>query len=124
MGWKDLKNLRNTAKLAADWADARKTELLTADRRTREEADQRADGLERQAGQEAVTSFLENVLPPSLAEKVTAARPENVAARQEERAAREEAERIVRKTEVERNGEKFKASDVDASGLTVRAPSP
>jgi hypothetical protein len=39
-------------------------------------------------------------------------------------AAREEAERIARKTEVERNGEKFTAADVDVSGLTVRTPSP
>ena len=39
-------------------------------------------------------------------------------------AAREEAGRIARATEVERNGEKFKAADVDVSGLTVRAPSP
>ena len=39
-------------------------------------------------------------------------------------AAREEAVRIARQTEVEDGGEKFKASDVDVSGLTVRTPSP
>jgi osmotically-inducible protein OsmY len=39
-------------------------------------------------------------------------------------AARDAASRIARATEVERNGEMFKVSDVDATGLTVRTPSP
>lgn len=39
-------------------------------------------------------------------------------------AARAEAERIARETEVERNGEKFKATDVDTSKLTVKPGSP
>jgi len=39
-------------------------------------------------------------------------------------AARDEAVRVARDTEVERNGEKFKPSDVDVSGLTVAQPSP
>ena len=39
-------------------------------------------------------------------------------------AARAEAERIARETEVERNGEKFKATDVDVSKLTVKPSSP
>jgi hypothetical protein len=104
MGWKDLKNLKSTAKLATEWAEARKTELLTADKRTREEADQRADAVERRAGQEAVTSFLEGVLPPSLAEKVTAARPENVAARRAEREAQEEVERRERLDDMSARG--------------------
>ena len=87
MGWK------NVTKLATEWAGARRTELLTADRRAREAASHRADQVERQAQEELGTSFLEQVLPPSLAEKVTAARPENVAARQAETALREDLER-------------------------------
>ncbi len=87
MGWKDM------AKLASSWADAKKTELLTADRRTREDASANAEALERSSQQEAVTSFLEAALPPSLAEKVTAARPENRAARAAEQEAAERAER-------------------------------
>ena len=39
-------------------------------------------------------------------------------------AAREEAIRAARDTEVEKDGEKIKPSDVDASGLTVTPPSP
>ena len=39
-------------------------------------------------------------------------------------AARAEAERIARETEVERQGEKFKAADVDVSKLKVKPPSP
>ncbi len=87
MGWKDM------AKLGKDWADAKKTELLTADRRTREDASANAEAIERKSHGEAVTSFLEGVLPPNLAEKVTAARPENVAARQAAEEAQERAER-------------------------------
>jgi hypothetical protein len=39
-------------------------------------------------------------------------------------AARSEAERIARETEVERQGEKFKAAEVDTSKLTVKPASP
>jgi len=39
-------------------------------------------------------------------------------------AARDEAARVARDTEVERNGEKFKPTDVDVSRLTVPSPSP
>lgn len=87
MGWKDV------AKLASQWADAKKTELLTTDKRTRGEAVARGEQVEEDAKGEAVTSFLEKVLPPDLAEKVTAARPENVAARQAAADAQEDAER-------------------------------
>jgi hypothetical protein len=87
MGWKDAANL------ASKWAEAKKTELLTADRRTRENASANADAVEHQAQGEAVTSFLEGVLPPNLAAKVTAARPENVAARRAAEEAQERAER-------------------------------
>lgn len=87
MGWKDV------AKLASQWADAKKTELLTTDRRTREGAAGQAELVEENAKGEAVTSFLEKVLPPDLAEKVTAARPENVAARQAAADAKADVER-------------------------------
>lgn len=39
-------------------------------------------------------------------------------------AARAQAERIARETEVERQGEKFRAAEVDTSRLTVKPPSP
>jgi hypothetical protein len=39
-------------------------------------------------------------------------------------AAREEAVRAAREAEVEKDGEKFKPTDVDASGLSVRPDSP
>lgn len=39
-------------------------------------------------------------------------------------AARDEAIRVANATEVERNGEKFKPSEVDAGRLTVAPPSP
>lgn len=77
MGWK------NVARIAADWADAKKTELLTTDRRTREDAEWRAQESERHAQEEADTSALEAVLPDHLARHVTANRPENVRAREE-----------------------------------------
>ena len=87
MSWKDM------AKLASSWADAKKTELLTADRRTREDASANAEAIERRSQQEAVTSFLEATLPQGLADKVTAARPENVAAREAAKEAEDRAER-------------------------------
>lgn len=90
MGWKDV------AKLASDWADAKKTELLTTDRGTREGAAAQSERVEENAKGEAVTSFLEKVLPPNLSEMVTAARPENVAARQAEADAQADADRRER----------------------------
>lgn len=39
-------------------------------------------------------------------------------------AARDEAVRVARDTEVDRNGEKFKPTEVDAGRLTVTPPSP
>ena len=87
MGWKDI------AKVASDWADAKKTELLTTDRRTRENAAADADTAGSRAGEEAVTSFLEAALPKPWADRVTAARPENVAAREAEEARQEDAQR-------------------------------
>lgn len=91
MSWKDM------AKLASSWADAKKTELLTADQRTREGASAEAEALEQRSQGEAVTSFLEAALPKGLADKVTAARPENVAAR---RAAQEAEARTERRAEL------------------------
>jgi hypothetical protein len=87
MGWKDI------AKVAADWADAKKTELLTADRRTREEAAANAEAAESRAQEEAATSFLEAALPQPWADRVTAARPENVAAREAEAARLDDVRR-------------------------------
>lgn len=102
MGWKD--SWKNGAKLASQWADAKKTELVTADRRTRENASAQADAVERDAQGEVVTSFLEGVLPPNLAAKVTAARPENVAARRAAEEAREDVERRDRLAEMAAEG--------------------
>jgi len=90
MGWKDV------ARLASGWAEAKKDELLTADRRTREDARFRADAIREQAEAEVGSSVLERVLPPELADRVTRARPENVAAREAEAAEREERDRLAR----------------------------
>lgn len=87
MGWKDI------AKIASDWADAKKTELLTADRRTREDASARAEAVERSAQEEAATSLLEATQPQPWADRVTAARPENVAAREAEKERQEDVRR-------------------------------
>ncbi|MEZ0577582.1 hypothetical protein [Nocardioides sp. MH1] len=76
MGWKDV------ARRASKWAD---------------------DKIEA-GSNEAVTSFLEKVLPPDLAEKVTENRPENVAARKAERDAQEESERRQRLAEMTAGG--------------------
>lgn len=83
VGWKDI------AKLGKDWAEAKKTELLTTDNRQRENARGAQEEIERSSQQEAVTSLLEEVLPEKWAQKITDSRPENVAARQwaEERQA-------------------------------------
>ena len=98
MGWKDM------AKLASNWADAKKTELLTADNRTRENASANAEAVEQRAEGEAVTSFLEGVLPPNLGAMVTAARPENVAAREAAEEAQERAERREQLTAMAESG--------------------
>jgi hypothetical protein len=98
MGWKDM------AKIASDWADAKKTELLTTDKRTRENASANADAAEGTAKEEAVTSFLEKALPPNLAAMVTAARPENVAARREAEDAEQRAERRAQLQEMVASG--------------------
>ncbi|WP_435769589.1 hypothetical protein [Nocardioides sp. SYSU DS0651] len=90
MGWKDI------AKLGKDWAEAKKTELLTTDNHQRSNARYQQDEVERAAQQEAGTSLLEAVLPEPWAQKVTDMRPENVAARRAEADARADAERRVR----------------------------
>ncbi len=87
MGWKDL------AKLGKDWAEAKKDELLTGDEDAKADARARADAARDSAKGEVGTSFLENVLPPDLAKKVTEHRPENVAAREAEQAVQQEAAR-------------------------------
>ena len=53
----------------------------------------RANEAQSKAQSEATASFLEKVLPPDLANLVTAARPENVAAREAEKAVAAEAKR-------------------------------
>ncbi|HWJ81211.1 MAG TPA: hypothetical protein VNS55_03150 [Nocardioides sp.] len=90
MGWKDI------AKHGRDWAEAKKTELLTTDHRQREAARARQDEINRSSQEEAVTSFLEGVLPEKWAQRVTDARPENVAARRAEQDARADQERRTR----------------------------
>jgi len=90
VAWKDI------AKLASNWADAKKTELLTADRRTREDASAQAEEVERDAQREAVTSMFEAALPKPWADRVTAARPENVAARRAEAERQEDVRRRER----------------------------
>ncbi|WP_377325807.1 hypothetical protein ACFJIY_11845 [Pimelobacter simplex] len=92
MGWKDI------AKLGKDWAEAKKTELLTTDNQRREQARGDLEDVERASQAEAVTSFLEHALPEEWARRVTAARPENVAARAEAAdaaAATERRERLA-----------------------------
>ncbi|UMG93812.1 hypothetical protein [Nocardioides sp. TF02-7] len=90
MGWKDI------AKIGRDWAEAKKTELLTTDNRTREQARAAQEDADRAAQREAGTSLLEGVLPPAWAQRVTDARPENRAAREETARQREAAERRQR----------------------------
>lgn len=84
------------AKIGKDWAEAKKTELLTTDNRQRDEARHQQDQVERAANREAGTSFLEAVLPETWSQRITDARPENVAARQAEADAQEATERRVR----------------------------
>lgn len=81
MGWRDL------GKLAKTWLDNEKTELLTTDRRTRETATTQRMNAERDLKDAAASEIgyrvLERTLPPDLAARVTATRPENVQARRE-----------------------------------------
>lgn len=98
MGWRDV------AKLASGWAEAKKDELLTADRDTREEARIRAEAIREQAKEEVGTSVLERVLPPELARKVTEQRPENVAARETAAAELDEQLRIARLAAASQSG--------------------
>jgi hypothetical protein len=107
MGWK------NVAKLAAEWADAKKTELLTADQRTERQAGARADLAERQAHDELGTSMLEAVLPAYLSEQVTANRPENVAARQDAERRERLAGRGTARVELRIAGEEHGTVEVD-----------
>ncbi len=107
MGWK------NVAKLAAEWADAKKTELLTSDQQTERQADARADRAEHDAREEAGTSMLEAVLPAYLSEQVTANRPENVAARQDAERRARLAGRGTARLELTVNGEEQGTLDVE-----------
>lgn len=90
MGWKDI------AKLGRDWAEAKKTELLTTDNRQREAARVQQEEIGRSSQQEAVTTLLEGVLPEKWAQRVTDNRPENVAARQAQQDARADRDRRER----------------------------
>ncbi|GAA5150686.1 hypothetical protein GCM10023340_28270 [Nocardioides marinquilinus] len=99
MGWREL------AKQATTWAEARRTELVTTDRTTREDAEVRAEDAERAAREEAATSAFERVLPTSLADRVTAARPENVEARRAAAEAADEQRRRERLADLAAAGE-------------------
>ncbi|WGX96962.1 hypothetical protein [Nocardioides sp. L-11A] len=92
MGWKDI------AKLGRDWAEAKKTELLTTDNQRREQAQGDLEEIGRASQQETVTSFLEGVLPEEWSRHITAARPENVAAREAAAQAQASADRRERLT--------------------------
>lgn len=76
MGWKDI------AKLGREWAEAKKTELLTTDNQERERARAELQEIGRRTQEELGTSTFEAVLPEQWSRKVTDARPENVAARE------------------------------------------
>lgn len=93
MGWKDI------AKLGREWADAKKTELLTTDNQERERARAELQEIGRRTQEELGTSAFEAVLPEQWSRKVSDARPENVAAREaeerRERLADQPAGRIV-----------------------------
>ena len=90
MSWKDI------AKLGRDWAEAKKTELLTTDNRRREGARYQQDEIERESQQEIAATVLEKVLPPEWARRVNDARPENVAAREAAQEAQAKQERLDR----------------------------
>jgi hypothetical protein len=90
VGWKDI------AKLGRDWAEAKKTELLTTDNHQRDGARAAQEEIHRSSQQEAVTSLLEEVLPEKWAQRVTDARPENVAARRSAEEAQADLDRRER----------------------------
>lgn len=79
MGWREI------GKLAKTWLENEKTELLTTDHGRREMATGERIRAEREfsdaVGSELTYQVLERSLPPDLAARVTAARPENVRAR-------------------------------------------
>ena len=81
MGWREI------GKLAKNWLENEKTELLTTDHARREMATTSRINAERDlkdaVGSEIGYQVLERTLPPDLAAKVTATRPENVRARRE-----------------------------------------
>ncbi|WP_028655093.1 hypothetical protein [Nocardioides sp. J54] len=103
MGWKDI------AKLGKEWAEAKKTELLTTDNRERDDARAAQEDLDRRTQQEMGTSLLEAVLPEKWAQRVTDTRPENVAARRE---AAERQEQQARR-------ERLAGAATDAVELTL-----
>ncbi len=116
MGWKDI------AKLGRDWADAKKTELLTTDNRAREDARHQQDEIDRASQQEAVTSFLEGVLPEKWSQRVTDARPENVAARAEAQEAHERQVRRERLAEADTSAVVLEVSGGVAGTLVADLP--
>ncbi len=81
MSWREI------GKLAKNWLQNEKTELLATDHARQEIATTNRLNAERDLkdaiGSEITYSALERTLPPGLAAKVTASRPENVRARRE-----------------------------------------
>lgn len=116
MGWKDI------AKVGRDWADAKKTELLTTDNRTREQARGAAEDAERASHQEAVTSLLEGVLPEKWAQRITDSRPENVERRHAAKDAQEAAERRERLEQAATTPVSLELSGDDRGTLALELP--
>lgn len=116
MGWKDI------AKVGRDWADAKKTELLTTDNRTREQARGAAEDAERASRQEAVTSLLEGVLPEKWSRRVTDARPDNVERRRAAEDAQAAAERRARLEQAASTPVRLELSGDDHGTLTQDLP--
>ncbi|GAA4815310.1 hypothetical protein ACFQ0K_07020 [Nocardioides caeni] len=116
MGWKDM------ARVGRDWAEAKKTELLTTDNRTRDDARAAGEEAERAGNREAVTSLLEGVLPEKWAQRITDARPENVAQRQAEHDAQEAAERRTRLEAAPTNPVELELSGGETGSLSAALP--
>ncbi len=116
MGWKDI------AKVGRDWADAKKTELLTTDNRTREQARGAAEDAERAANREAGTSLLEGMLPEKWAQRITDARPENVERRRAAEDAQDAAERRGRLEQAASTPVSLELSGDDHGSLTLDLP--
>jgi hypothetical protein len=116
MGWKDI------AKVGRDWADAKKTELLTTDNRTREQARGAAEDAERASHQEAVTSLLEGVLPEKWAQRITDSRPENVERRHAAKDAQEAVERGERLEQAATTPVSLELSGDDRGTLALELP--